>query len=164
MLVFTVCLPEMKEMNDQEQSIPSRENPVEIPQEEFLPKGHRNLGLSVILIFSFVYNGMLLLLLVAGLFYPDLVKDTLQQYYKQVYISSIASFLINLSAAMIMGVSFYGLVLLWRFIKLGFYLFAFAQMAVLMTMVLILQSYDWINIALIILLLAILWLSSKNMD
>ena len=151
-------------MKDQEQAAASEENTDENVIRETPGQRQRNLGLSVLLIFSFVYNGMLLLILIAGLFYPELVKDTLQQYYKQVYISSIASFLINFSAAMILGVSFYGLVLLWRFKKLGFYLFAFAQMAVLMTMVLILQSYDWINIALILMLLGILWLSSKNMD
>jgi hypothetical protein len=151
-------------MKEQDPSIPSPENPDEKFNQEGLKERRRNLGLSVLLIFSFVYTGMILIVLLGGLFYPELVRDTLQQYYKQIYISSIASYLINLSAAIIMGVAFYGLVLLWRYKKLGFYLFAFSQMAVLMTMVLILQSYDWINIALIVILLVILWLSSKNMD
>ena len=164
MAVFTVCLPKVNKMKDEQQTISPGDSSSENSNQKVLPEKNRNLGLSVLLIFSFVFTGMLLLILFAGLFYPELVKDTLQQYYKQVYISSTASFLINLSAALIMGVAFYGLVLLWRFKKLGFYLFAFAQMAVLMTMVLILQSYDWINIALILLLLAILWLSSKKMD
>lgn len=151
-------------MKEKDTSIEPDENLDENPNPEELQGRRRNLGLSVLLIFSFVYNGMILLALLAGLFYPELVRDTLQQYYKQIYISSIVSFLINLSAVIIMGVSFYGLLLLWRSKKLGFYLFAFAQVVVLMTMVFILRTYDWINIAMIITLLGILWLSSRNMD
>lgn len=124
----------------------------------------RNLGLSVLLIFSFVYNGILFLILVAGLFYPDLVNDILQQYYKQVYISPTASFLINLSSAMILGVSFYGLILLWRFMRKGFYYFAAAQIAILVTLIFVLKSYDWINTGIIILIIAIFGISSRNME
>jgi hypothetical protein len=151
-------------MKEQTQPIPPEENPEGISNPETLQERRRNLGLSVLLIFSFVYNGMILIALIAGLFYPELVRDTLQQYYKQIYISSIASILINAFAVVIMGVSFYGLVLLWRLKKLGFYLFAFAQMIVLLTMIFIFESYDWINIGMILTLLAILWLSSRSMD
>jgi hypothetical protein len=151
-------------MKEQDQNISPKENPEENANPETIEERRRNLGLSVLLIFSFVYNGMVLIVFIAGLFYPGLVQDTLQQYYKQIYISPTVSILINSTAAIIMGVSFYGLVLLWQQKKLGFYLFAFAQMAVLMTMVFILESYDWINIGLILSLLGILWLSSRNMD
>lgn len=124
----------------------------------------RNLGLSVLLIFSFVYNGILFLILVAGLFYPDLVNDILQQYYKRIYISPTASFLINLSSAMILGISFYGLILLWRFKRKGFYYFAAAQVAILVTLIFVLKSYDWVNTGIIILIIAIFGISSRNMD
>ncbi len=151
-------------MKEQNPSIPSPENRDEKPNQEELKERRRNLGLSVLLIFTFVYTGMVLIVLLGGLFYPELVRDTLQQYYKQVYISATVSFLINLSAVFIMGLSFYGLILLWNFKKKGFYFFAFPQLAVIFTLVIVLKSYDWINIALMVIILIIFWASSRNMD
>lgn len=152
-------------MPDQEKQIQS-ENNEDLVQETTSETGkqQRNPGLSVLLIFSFVYNGILLLILGAGLFYPDLVQDILQQYYKQVYLSGTTTFLINLSAVFIMGMSFYGLVLLWHNKKRGFWYFALAQAIVLVTLFLIMQSYDWINAGVMIVILIILGISSRSMD
>jgi hypothetical protein len=152
-------------MSDQEKQIQADNNEDtthEKPKES--GKQQRNPGLSVLLIFSFVYNGILLLILIAGLFYPGLVHDTLQQYYKQVYLSGTLAFLINLSAVLVMGMSFYGLILLWQNRKKGFWFFALAQAIVLITLFLVLRSYDWINAGVMIVILIILGISSRSMD
>ena len=152
-------------MAEQEHKTKPEENTEQSSATDDQPKKpYRNLGLSVLLIFSFVYNGILLMVLTAGLFYPGLVHDILQQYYKQVYLSGTVTFLINLSAAIILGISFYGLVLLWKFKKKGYYFFASAQAIVILTLILVLRSYDWINIGVVVLILVILGISSRSMD
>jgi hypothetical protein len=128
------------------------------------PKPSRGLGLSVLLIFSFVYNGLLLLILTAGFFYHTILQEILQIYYKHLYISKTTSILINASATIILGLSFYGLILLWKYKKKGYYFFAPAQAVILLTLMLVLKSYDWVNIAVSLLILLLLGISSRNMD
>lgn len=152
-------------MSEKEQPLKpeeTKQSAAEFPQE---PKNnYRNLGLSILLIFSIVYNGILLLVLSAGLFYPGLVNDILQQYYKNVYLSGTITFLINLVAVLVMAVSFYGLVLLWKFKKKGYYFFASAQAIVILTLILVLRSFDWINIGVAVIILLILGISARSMD
>lgn len=138
------------------------------PAEEKIQGDHapkqRGLGLSVLLIFSMVYNGIFLLIFIAGFFYNNIFQEVLQLYYKQNYISKPFTFLINIGAALIFSVSFYGLILLWKFKKKGFYYFAVAQALILNTLVVFLKSYDWINIAVAVMIIVILGFSSRNMD
>ncbi|HZK07201.1 MAG TPA: hypothetical protein VFC92_03275 [Bacteroidales bacterium] len=116
------------------------------------------LGLAILLIFSFVYNGLMLVLLVAGLFFRDIVLNILQQYYKQIYISPELSLAANAGAVALFAISLFGLVLLWRQRRTGIWYFALSQIAILSTLVFVLHTYDWINIAIasfIILIIAI---------
>lgn len=125
--------------------------------------GSRNAGLSILLIFAFVYNGLLLLVMIAGLFFANNVQKILQQYYKQTFIPKSLSLLVNSAATILLGISFYGLILLWRFKKKGFYYFASAQVVILLTLFFFLQSTDWINFGVVISILIILGISSRNM-
>ena len=137
-------------------------------QEEVRPaevneKNNRPLGLSLLLIFSFVYNGLLAIVMIVGLFNPDIVQSILQQYYKQVYISGTTTILLTLSGALVFGISFFGLILLWKYKRKGFYYYATAQVIMLLTLVIILKSYDYTNIAIVIVILVIFGLYAKNM-
>jgi|GEM_PF-668414 len=128
------------------------------------PGKKRSLGLSILLIFSLVYNGIILLFVILGLFFPGILQELLQTYYKQFYVSKSLSFLIISLAAIILGGSFYGLVLLWRLKKRGYYYFVIAQAIILNVLVLVLHSYDWINIGIVITIIVILGFSIRNMD
>lgn len=123
----------------------------------------RPLGLSLILIFTFVYNGLLLAVMIAGLFYPDVVQNLLQQYYKSVYISQSKAYLATLAGVLVFGVSFYGLILMWQMRRSGFYFYAAAQSAMLITLVFVLRSYDYINIALALVVILIFALHTGKM-
>ncbi len=128
------------------------------------PGKKRSLGLSILLIFSLVYNGLILLFVILGLFLPGIFQELLQTYYKQFYVSKFLSFLIVFLVAIILGVSFYGLVLLWRSKKKGYYYFVIAQAIILNVLVLVLHSYDWINIGVVLTIIVILGFSIRNMD
>jgi len=130
---------------------------------EMNKRNNRPLGLSLLLIFSFVYNGLLTIIMIIGLFNPDIVQSILQQYYKQIYISGTSAILLTLSGAIVFGVSFFGLILLWKYKRKGFYYYAIAQTIVLLTLVIVLKSYDYTNIAIGIVLLIIFGLYAKKM-
>jgi hypothetical protein len=127
-------------------------------------KQGRPLGLSLLLIFSFVYNGLLMLVMITGLIFPDIVQNILQQYYKQIYISGLTTILFTLAGVAVFGISFLGLVLLWRYKRRGFTYYASAQVVLLFTLVVVLRSYDYTNIAIALVVLAIFGLYAKNMQ
>ena len=126
-------------------------------------KNRRPLGLSLLLIFSFVFNGLLTLVMIAGLFYPDIVQSILQEYYKQVYISGFVAILTTLSGAVVFGVSFFGSILLWQFKRRGFFYYASAQAVMLIALVLILKSFDYINIGIALVVLVIFGMYARGM-
>jgi hypothetical protein len=103
-------------------------------------------GLSILLIFSMVYSGFMFLLLTAGLFYKSIVRQILEQYYEQLEISQEVTFLVNLSATVLFGISIFGLIKLWLAQKSGFWYFSASQFIILFSIVVFLRSYDWINI------------------
>ena len=127
-------------------------------------KKNRPLGLSLLLIFSFVYNGLLAIVMIIGLFNPDIVQSILQQYYKQIYISGTTTILLTLLGALVFGVSFFGLILLWKYKRSGFYYYAMAQAVMLLALIIFLKSYDYTNIAIVIVILIIFGLYAKNME
>ncbi len=123
----------------------------------------RSPGLSVLLIFSFVYNGLLLIVMILGLFSTEVVQAILQQYYKQVYISSFTTFMLTLTGTFIFGVSFFGLVLLWKMRRRGFWFYASAQTILLISLVVLFRSYDYVNISIALLVIIIIGLHTKKM-
>lgn len=123
----------------------------------------RSPGLSVLLMFSFVYNGLLLIVMILGLFSTEVVQAILQQYYKQVYISSFTTFMLTLTGTFIFGVSFFGLVLLWKMRRRGFWFYASAQAILLISLVVLFRSYDYVNISIALLVIIIIGLHTKKM-
>lgn len=126
-------------------------------------KKNRPLGLSLLLIFSFVYNGLLTIVMILGLIFPDIVQNILQQYYKQIYISGTSAILFALAGTIVFGISFFGLILLWRYKRRGYTYYVLAQTIMLFTLVVILRSYDYTNIAIAVVVLVIFGLYAKNM-
>jgi hypothetical protein len=124
----------------------------------------RPIGFSMLLIFASVFNGLLFLLMVAGLFYSDIVLNILQQYYKQVYISSGLAFMFILAGVVITGVSVFGLILLWQYRRKGIYFYIPAQTTMLVVLVVVLKSYDFINIAIAVVLMIIFGIYANDMN
>jgi hypothetical protein len=123
----------------------------------------RSLGLSIVLIFSFVYNGLLLVAMIFGLFSVDIIQDILKQYYNNLDIPDSKAFLITLSGTIIFGLSFFGLILLWLMRRKGFYFYAIAQIIMLASIVFIFKSFDLVNISIAIAVLIIIGLHTKAM-
>lgn len=139
------------------------QNPEIDSTDDLTKKKRRPLGLSLLLIFSFVYNGLLMLVMIAGLIFSDIVQSILQQYYKQIYISGITAILFTVAGTIVFGLSFFGLILLWRYKRRGFTYYALAQAILLFALVVILRSYDYTNIAIALAVLVIFGLYAKNM-
>lgn len=135
---------------------------VQPPEHEIIKR--RPLGLSVLLLFSFVYNGLLLLAMIAALFSVNIVQSILQQYYKHIYISHTSALMFAVTGTLIFGVSFWGLILLWKLKRKGFYFYASAQVVMLASLMFIFKSFDVVNIAIALLVIIIIGLYSKNMD
>jgi len=121
-------------------------------------------GFTVLLIFASVFNGLLLVLMLAGLFYHDVVLNILQQYYPQVYISPTISFMLTLAGALIFGVSVFGLILLWQYKRTGIYFYIPAQLIMLIVLVLVLKSYDYTNIGIAVVVMIIIGLYARDMN
>lgn len=141
----------MKEENNENQA-----------QQQTRPK-NRPLGLSVLLIFSFIYNGLLLLVMIFGIFSTEVVRNILQQYYTQIYISGIAAFVLTLTGTLIFGISVYGLILLWKMQRKGFYYYATAQAFMLVSLIVFFRSYDYVNIAIALAVIIIIGLHTRQM-
>jgi hypothetical protein len=138
----------------------------QLQKENQAPAGRNKkpLGLSLLIIFAFVYNGLLLVLMLAGLFYHDIVLNILQQYYPQVYISPTTSLLLTLAGILIFGISFFGLILIWQFRRNGIYYYIPAQLTMLLVLVLLLKSYDYTNIAIAVVVMIIFGLYARDMN
>jgi hypothetical protein len=124
----------------------------------------KSVGFTVLLIFASVFNGLLLVLMLAGLFYHDVVLNILQQYYPQVYISPAISFMLTLAGALIFGVSVFGLILLWQYKRSGIYFYIPAQIIMLLVLVLVLKSYDYTNIGIAVVVMIIFGLYTRDMN
>jgi hypothetical protein len=132
-------------------------------KQEHVTTKHRPLGLSVLLIFSFIYNSLLLLVMILGLFSKEVVRNILQQYYTQIYISDIGAFALTLIGSLIFGISLYGLILLWKMLRNGFYYYASAQAFMIVSLIVFFRSYDYINIAIALAVIVIIGLHTRQM-
>lgn len=139
-------------------------NPTQQESQTFVAIRKKPVGFTVLLIFASVFNGLLLVLMLTGLFYHDVVLNVLQQYYPQVYISPIASLLLTLAGALIFGVSVFGLILLWQYKKAGIYFYVPAQLVMLIMLVLVLKSYDYTNIGITVVVMIIFGLYARDMN
>jgi len=131
--------------------------------EKPVPPKERPLGFSILLIFSFVYNGILLALMITGLIYPGVVRDVLQQYFPSSSLTTTTAFLLTLGGTFVFGVSLAGVILLWIQRRPGFYLYAAGQVIMLTSLVFVLKSYDFINISIALVIVIIFGLYSRGM-
>jgi len=124
---------------------------------------HRSLGLSVLLIFSMVYNGLLFLMMIAGIVASEIFQDVLQQYFRRLVIPKQTALLFSVLGIFIFGVSIYGLILLWKFRKRGFYFYGPAQAVMLILMLLFLRPFDFVNASVTVFIIALIGLYSRSM-
>ncbi|MBE0638031.1 MAG: hypothetical protein IH598_05900 [Bacteroidales bacterium] len=123
----------------------------------------RSLGLSILLIFSFAYNVLLLIVMVVGLFSKEIVLDVLQQYFKQVLLPDYTALAITLSGAIIFSISLFGLILLWLMKKMGFYFYASAQAIMLAVLIFFFKVYDPLNMSIAVAVIVIIGMHTKMM-
>jgi len=140
------------------------ENLIEQETQTTSIKRKKPVSFTVLLIFASVFNGLLFGLLMAGLFYHDVVLNILQQYYPQVYISPATSFLLTLAGALIFGISVFGLILLWQYKRSGIYFYIPAQIIMLIMLVFVLKSYDYTNIGIAVVVMVIFGLYAGDMN
>jgi hypothetical protein len=143
---------------------------MQIPEEQtenVIPEtgssNERPVGLTLLLIFSFVYNGILFMLMTTGLLYPEVIREILLQYFPAYTLPFYTAFLFMLGGTLVFALSLVSLVLLWKQRRLGFYLFAPAQVVVLSTLVFVLKSYDYVNISIALVILILFGLYSRSM-
>jgi len=120
-------------------------------------------GFSILLVFSFVYNGILFLLMLIGLIYPGVIKDILLRYFPTSTLQVSTAFILTLGGTLVFADSLVGLFFLTMRRKLGFYLFASGQLIMLATLVFVLKSYDLINISIALVIVIIFGLYSRSM-
>jgi len=140
----------------------SEQQTSETIKKPFHPK-ERPLGFCILLIFSFVYNGILLALMITGLIYPSVVRDVLQQYFPSSSLTTTTAFFLTLSGTLVFGISLAGIILLWIQRRPGFYLYAAGQLIMLASLVFVLKSYDFINISIALVIVIIFGLYSRGM-
>lgn len=138
------------------------QDPIEQSPEMIKGKS-RPLGLAVLLIFSFVYNGLLLFVMVLGLFSTEIVQDILQQYNKQIFIPDYAALAITIGGTIVFSASTFGLILLWMMRRAGFYFYATSQAIMLASLVFILKSFDLVNISIAVAVIVIIGLHARTM-
>lgn len=126
-------------------------------------KKPRPLGLSILLIFSFVFNGMLFGAMLTGFLSRELVQEILQQHYKQLVITNRAVMFITGSGVVLAVMSLTGIVLMWRMRRIGFYLFAAGQLIFLIALVFILKSFDVVNISIALFIILLIGAHLKMM-
>lgn len=131
--------------------------------EESKNPASRPVGLSILLIFSFTYNGILFILLFIGLIYPAVIREILIQYFPSSTLPVSVAFFVTLGGVLVFAVSLAGLILLWLQRRAGFYFYASGQAAMLATLLFILKSYDLVNIAIALVILILFGLYSRNM-
>jgi len=143
---------------------------IQIPEEQIEkiisepePPKERPVGLTILLIFSFVYNGILFILMVTGLLYPEVIREILIQYFPAYTLPFYTAFIFMLGGTLVFALSLTGLVLLWKQRRLGFYIFAPAQVVVLSTLVFVLKSYDYVNISIALVIVVLFGLYSRSM-
>jgi hypothetical protein len=132
-------------------------------REQKTPEKRRPLGLSVVLIFSFVYNGLMLLVMIVGMFSTKTIKDILQHYYQNISLPVSTAFMLSLSGTVIFGISFFGLILLWLMRRKGFYYYASSQAIMLAAIVFIFNSFDLVNFSIAVVVIIIIGLHIKAM-
>ncbi len=124
--------------------------------------GDRPLGLSILLIFSFVFNGFVTLLLLAGLLYSRILKNVIEQYYQEFSLTDFSAIVILVVASLLFASAFFGSLKMWKMRKTGFYIYAGSYVVILATMIL-LGSYDFLNMAIAVVLIIIFGLYSHKM-
>jgi len=126
-------------------------------------KKPRPLGLSILLIFTFVFNGLLFGAMLTGFLSRDLVQEILQQHYKQLVITNRAVMFITGTGICLAGISLTGIVMMWLMRQIGFYLFAAGQLIFLISLVFVLKSFDIINISIALFIILLIGAHLKMM-
>lgn len=126
-------------------------------------KKPRPLGLSILLIFTFVFNGLMFGAMLTGFLSRDLVQEILQQHYKQLVITNRAVMFITGTGICFAGISLAGIVMMWLMRRIGFYLFAAGQLIFLISLVFVLKSFDIINISIALFIILLIGAHLKMM-
>lgn len=118
--------------------------------------GKRPVLLTALCLFSFVFFGMIALLLVISLFYAGSFRSLLNTYLAGATLNTSGVFLIIASLFIVYACAFTGILFMWRLRRKGFYLFAGA---VLILGVFQLFSNDFSFLSTTILIILLLFFS-----
>jgi len=90
----------------------------------------RPFGLSVFCLFGFVYFALLSLLFMLAIFYSGWITNVTNKYVPAEAVTRTQVILVFITGALLHGVAFAGLILIWKMRKLGYLLLCVPCLAV----------------------------------
>lgn len=126
-------------------------------------KQNRPFSLTLILIFSFVLHLLLFLAAFTALVTAEIIQSTLQQYYKNHFLTIGQIRLFSAGGAVLFALAISGLILMWKMRKAGFYLYLISQVILFGAIWKISGNVDLVNLLIALLVILIMALHIKMM-
>lgn len=124
--------------------------------------GKRPVLLTALCLFSFVFFGMIALLLVISLFYAGFFRSLLNTYLAGATLTTSGVFLIIASLFIVYACAFTGTLLMWRLRRKGFYIFTGA-VVVLGVFQLFSNDFSFLSASILIILLLLFGLFFRKL-
>ncbi len=116
---------------------------------------------SLLCVASFVYNGLIILLLLTAFFFQAYLIEMIREYAN--YQAPETSFYVFLiSGLLLVGLAFYGVLKMWQLKKAGFYFFLLSNVLVMILLQLFFTLSLW-HLVSTILILFLFWIYAKRM-
>lgn len=99
------------------------------------------LALTIACIFSFIYNGILLLLSIIVLIYADQAKEILRNLFGNQPISDLSLYLIPSLATLMFIMAIYGVAQMWKLKRRGFVIYLISKIIIIFLLI----FYNYLN-------------------
>ncbi|MDZ7742025.1 MAG: hypothetical protein U5Q03_09810 [Bacteroidota bacterium] len=121
----------------------------------------RPLFLSLLCIASLVYNGLVMLLLIAAFFFRNYLAEMIRNY-ADAKAPETSLYVFLFTGLLLTGLAFYGVLKIWQLRKIGFLLFFLSNVLIMIVLYLFFTLSLWHLIS-SILLLFLFWIYAKRM-
>jgi len=121
----------------------------------------RPMFLSLLCIASLVYNGLLILILIAAFFFRNYLTEVIRNY-ANAKSPEVSLYVFLFSGLLLAGMAFFGVLKMWQLKKVGFLLFLITNMLIMIALYFFFTLSLW-HLILSILMLFIFWIYAKRM-
>ncbi len=128
-----------------------------------ITKSGRPLIITICCIFSFIFNGILIIGLTTILFFPGYLTRSFGQYLPEINLQLTTSYLILVSGILLFGVTFTGAIYIWKLRRLGLYLYLPAKLSFLIFLIFT-SNYSVYNIGISVFLIVVFLLYRKRYE